>query len=175
MQNVWGEESVPENALSRKFLDPAKGASGLLCRGILYRRNRALTPEGGGKRTVRGGGPKPLFGRGVIREVFHPPLFSTPPWRPLNFIPQPPIASLVAQARLDLTCEIGVALPLSHSVFEIQGITNYRCCTPSGTPKGPFAAQGLFEERGATFHLDVFGVSHYSRAHTKGVMQPHAS
>ena len=30
------------------------------------------------------GGPKPLFGRGVIREVFHPPPFSTPPWRPLN-------------------------------------------------------------------------------------------
>ena len=30
------------------------------------------------------GGPKPLFGRGVIHEVFHPPLFSTPPWRPLN-------------------------------------------------------------------------------------------
>ena len=30
------------------------------------------------------GGPKPLFGRGVIREVFHPPLFSTPPWRPLT-------------------------------------------------------------------------------------------
>ena len=32
------------------------------------------------------GGPKPLFGRGVIREVFHPPLFSTPPWRPLENI-----------------------------------------------------------------------------------------
>ena len=39
---------------------------------------------GGGKRTVRGGGPKPFFGRGVIREVFHPPLFSNPPWRPLT-------------------------------------------------------------------------------------------
>ena len=30
------------------------------------------------------GGPKPLFGRGVIREVFHPLPFSTPPWRPLK-------------------------------------------------------------------------------------------
>ena len=29
------------------------------------------------------GGPKPPFGRGVICEVFLPPLFSTP-WRPLN-------------------------------------------------------------------------------------------
>ena len=56
-----------------KTLDPSKRASGLFCRGFLYRKNRALTPEGGGKRTVRG--PKPLFGRGVIREVFHP-LFS---------------------------------------------------------------------------------------------------
>ena len=25
------------------------------------------------------GGPKSLFGRGVIREVFHPPLFFHPP------------------------------------------------------------------------------------------------
>ena len=31
------------------------------------------------------GGPKPLFERGVIREVFLPPLFSTPPWRPPEF------------------------------------------------------------------------------------------
>ena len=30
------------------------------------------------------GGPKPLFGRGVIREVFLPPLFSTPPWHALR-------------------------------------------------------------------------------------------
>ena len=44
-------------------------ASVLLCRGFLYRKNRALTREGGGKGTIRGGGPKPLFGRGVIREV----------------------------------------------------------------------------------------------------------
>ena len=51
---------------------------------FLYRKNRALTPERGGKRTVRGQrGPKPLFGRGVIREVFFPP----PPF------PPPPMAS----------------------------------------------------------------------------------
>ena len=35
------------------------------------------------------GGPKPFFGRGVIREVFHPPLFYTPPWRPLRTVPSP--------------------------------------------------------------------------------------
>ena len=40
-----GEENVPENALSRKFLDPSKKASGLLCRGFLYRKNRALAPD----------------------------------------------------------------------------------------------------------------------------------
>ena len=78
-----GEENVPENTTSRKILDPSKRASGLLSRGFLYRKNRATTPEGGGKSTVRGG-PKTLFGRGVIREVFLPPLFSTPLWRPLN-------------------------------------------------------------------------------------------
>ena len=39
-------------------------------------RWKAYRPRGGG------GVPKPLFGRGVIREVFLPPLFSTPPWRP---------------------------------------------------------------------------------------------
>ena len=63
VQNVWGEEeNVPENALSRKFLDPSKEASGLLGRGFLYRKSRALTPEGGGKRTVRGGVQNPFLG-----------------------------------------------------------------------------------------------------------------
>ena len=56
---------LPKELLVRSVVD--------FCTG----KNRALTPEEGGKRTVRGG-PKPLFGRGVIREVFHPPLFSTP-------------------------------------------------------------------------------------------------
>ena len=81
-KRVGGGGNVPENALSQKFLDPLKGASGLLCRGFLYRKNRALTLEGlRGWKTfrTRGWGPKPLFGRGVIREVFHPPPFSTPP------------------------------------------------------------------------------------------------
>ena len=64
-------------ALSQKLLDPSKRAFGLLCRGFLYRNNRALTPEGWKTYHTRGG-PKPLYGRGVIREVFLPPLFSTP-------------------------------------------------------------------------------------------------
>ena len=65
VQNVWGEEDVPENALSRKFLDPSKRASGLLCRGIFVQEKRALTPEGGGKRyRARGGGFKTHFWEG---------------------------------------------------------------------------------------------------------------
>ena len=78
---VWGGgENVPKNALSRRFLEPSKRAS-VVCSVVDFctGKTRALTLEGGGKRTIRGGGgPKPLFGKGVIREVFHPPLFSTP-------------------------------------------------------------------------------------------------
>ena len=78
VKNVWREENVPENALSRKFLDPSKKASGLLCRGFLYRKNRATTPEGGGKRTIRGG-VQNLFLGGVSLVMFSSPLFFPPP------------------------------------------------------------------------------------------------
>ena len=37
-QNVWWKENVPENAPARKFLDPSKRSSGLLCRGFLCRK-----------------------------------------------------------------------------------------------------------------------------------------
>ena len=76
VQNVWGEENVPENARSRKFLDPSKRASGLLSRGFLYRKNRGLTPEGGGKRTVRGGVQNHFLGGVSFVNTFPPPLFS---------------------------------------------------------------------------------------------------
>ena len=60
--------------------------TGLLSRGILYRENRATTPEGGGKRTVRGGVQNPFFA-GVSFVRFSSPLFShPPPWRPLKVI-----------------------------------------------------------------------------------------
>ena len=50
----------------------------------LYRKDRATTPRGVENVPYEGGGPRPIFGRGVIREVFLPPYFSTPPpWRPL--------------------------------------------------------------------------------------------
>ena len=84
VQNVWGEENVPENALSRKFLDPSKRASGLLCRGFLYRKNRAVTPEGGGKRTVRGGSKTP-FWEGCHSWGFPPPSFFHPPMASSDF------------------------------------------------------------------------------------------
>ena len=57
--NVWGEENVPENALSRKFLDPCKRASGLLCR-FIFVQEKQSTDTGGGWKTYRTrGGPKP--------------------------------------------------------------------------------------------------------------------
>ena len=48
-QNVWGEENVPENAPSRKFLNPFKRSSDLLSPEFLNRIYRALpmTPEKG--------------------------------------------------------------------------------------------------------------------------------
>ena len=78
VQNVWGEENEPDNAPSRKFLDPSKRASRLLSRGCVQDKNRALTPEGV-KKVPDEGGSETFFGRGILREVFLPPLFSTPP------------------------------------------------------------------------------------------------
>ena len=63
----------PENSRT-----PPKRASGLLCRGFLYRKKRALTPESGGKRTVRGGVQNPFVG-GVSFVRFSTPLFFHPP------------------------------------------------------------------------------------------------
>ena len=65
VQNVWGEENVPENALSGTFWTPPCKEL-LVCSVVDFctGKNRVLTPERGGKRTV--------------------PLFSTPPWRPLT-------------------------------------------------------------------------------------------
>ena len=74
---MGGGKRTSERALP-KILDPSKRASGLLCRGFLYRKNRALTREGGGKRTVRGGVQKPLLG-GVSFVGFSTPLFFPPP------------------------------------------------------------------------------------------------
>ena len=57
-----GGKRTEERALPKLFWDPSKRAFGLLCRGFLYRKNRALTPGGGGpKRTVRGGSKTPFW------------------------------------------------------------------------------------------------------------------
>ena len=78
VQNVWGEENVPENALSRKFLDPSKRASGLLCRGFLCRKHRALTPEGVENVPYEGGSKTP-FWEGCHSWGFPTPSFFHPP------------------------------------------------------------------------------------------------
>ena len=102
LQIVWGEENVPENALSRKCLDPSRRASV----DFYTEKNIALTPEGGGKRTIRGGVQNPLFGRGVIREVFHHLLlFPPPPWRPL-----------IKHPTNDPRCPLDVGLSRGHAL-----------------------------------------------------------
>ena len=66
-----GEEYVPNNAPSRKFLDPLKRATGVVSLPLLYKERKSLHT----KTCQRMGGPKRVFGRGVIREVFFPPVF----------------------------------------------------------------------------------------------------
>ena len=83
VQNVWGEENLPEHPLE-KFSEPSKRASGVLSLGFLHRKHRATTPgPRGGNVPDKGGGPKPVLGRGVVREVFLPHLLPPPPCRPL--------------------------------------------------------------------------------------------
>ena len=50
---------------------------------ILVQEKQSTDTRGGWKTYRTRGDPKPVFARGVIREVFHPLFFSTPPWRPL--------------------------------------------------------------------------------------------
>ena len=72
LQNVRGE-----NAPSRKFLDPSKRGCGELNLGFVYRNNRALTCEGGGKRTSRRSKVQNPFvkGRGCPSWGLPPTLF----------------------------------------------------------------------------------------------------
>ena len=77
VQNVWGEESVLEKAPSQKIWTPPKEL--LVCSVVdLCTGKKKSNDPKGVENVPYEGGPKPLFGRGVIREVF-PPLFSTPP------------------------------------------------------------------------------------------------
>ena len=76
-KRMGGGKRTRERALP-KNLDPSKSAFGLLCRGFLYRENRALTPEGGGKRTVRGGVQNSCLGGVSFARFSTPLLFPTP-------------------------------------------------------------------------------------------------
>ena len=48
------------------------------------RKLLSCDPRGGWKAYQTQAGPKPLFGRGVLREVFLPPPFPPPPWHSLS-------------------------------------------------------------------------------------------
>ena len=60
-----------------KSLDPSTRASGVLSHGFLYRKNRATTLRRVELSQTQGG-PKPLFWRGVLHEVFLPPFYPPP-------------------------------------------------------------------------------------------------
>ena len=77
VQNVWGEENVPENALSRKLLDPSKRPSDALA--WIFVQEKQSTDAWGGWKTYRTrGARKPLLG-GVSFVRFSTPLLFPPP------------------------------------------------------------------------------------------------
>ena len=67
---------------------------------IFVQEKESNDTRGGWKTYRTRGGPKPLFGRGVLREVFLPPLFSTPP-----------MASSEKRLFLRLFCDFGPGGP----------------------------------------------------------------
>ena len=89
VQNVWGGakrmgggKCTRQRTLQKKKSDPSKRASGVLSLGFLYRKNRAATPEGGGKRARRRGSKTSFWERCPSRgfpplSFFHPPMASS--------------------------------------------------------------------------------------------------
>ena len=61
MDLLGGGKRTRERALPKIFEPHPKELLFCSCRGFLYRKSRTTTPERGGKRIVREGGPKPLF------------------------------------------------------------------------------------------------------------------
>ena len=88
---VWGcktyggRKTNRQCTLQKKILQKASGALSL---GFPYRKNRAATPEGGGKRTRQRGFQNLFFGRGDLPEVFLPPLFFHRPMPSSEILPQ---------------------------------------------------------------------------------------
>ena len=81
VQNVWGEENVPETAPSRKILDPSKRASGLL---IFVQEKQSNDTRGGWKTYRTRWVQNPFLGHSW---GFPPPsFFHPPPWRLLIWI-----------------------------------------------------------------------------------------
>ena len=73
-----GEENVPENALPKNFGPLQEKKSCWAALSWIFVQEKQSTDTWNGVENVPYEGPKPLFGKGVIREVFHPPLFSPP-------------------------------------------------------------------------------------------------
>ena len=82
VQNVWGRKTYQRTRPPDKFWTPPKEL--LVCSVVDFCtwKNRALTPEGGGKRTARGV-QNPFLGGVSFVRFSNPLLFPPPPWRPL--------------------------------------------------------------------------------------------
>ena len=86
--------------------------------------------------------------RGVIREVFHPPLFSTPPWRPLNTPPPKSqdrccrgVQDAVRQGPLGGCCELTEFPRRSHRVYHRNSLSLPKQCSRNSLPPRSLASQ----------------------------------
>ena len=113
-----GGKFARERALPKTFGPLQKSLwSALLW--MFVQEKQSTDPWGGWKTYRTRGGPKPLFGRGVSREVFHPPLFSTPPSRPIKIL-----SGRIAKLQ-QWCCENTLRLPYAQEEkvhFEFQAI-----------------------------------------------------
>ena len=82
-KRMGGGKRTRERALPKIF-GPLQKSFWSALSWIFIQEKQSNDTLGGWKTYRTRGGPKPIFGRGVIHEVFHPPLFSTLPWRPLK-------------------------------------------------------------------------------------------
>ena len=134
-KRMGGGKRTRERALP-KFLDPSQGASVLLCCGFLYTKDRALTPERGGKRTLRGWSKTP-FWKGCHSRGVPPPSFFHPPCGALCLkVPMRNFEIAKEGFASPGTSRVAFHKKLCFEVKRFRGHFNLQACHPKETPWG---------------------------------------